>query len=85
MDYRSFLKVLFENREYSGYELYLTTSVMQTVSLNESEFRDKKKAKLNVFFKINIFSAFVHLNINTPCSMCFFGHSLTSLSFKTSF
>ena len=57
-----FLKSLIENQEFSGYQFYLTTSVMQTVSFNWFLSQWQKSEKC-IFSKSKMSSAFFYFRI----------------------
>lgn len=54
-----FLESLIENQEFSGYQFYLTTSVMQTVSFNWFLSQWQKNEKC-IFSKSKMSSAFFY-------------------------
>ena len=57
-----FLESLIENQEFSGYQFYLTTSVMQTVSFNWFLSQWQKSEKC-IFSKSKMSSAFFYFRI----------------------
>lgn len=60
-----FLESLIENQEFSGYQFYLTTSVMQTVSFNLFLSQWQKSEKC-IFSKSKMSSAFFYFRIYGP-------------------
>ena len=59
---------LIENQEFSGYQFYLTTSVMQTVSFNWFLSQWQKSEKC-IFSKSKMSSAFFYFRIYGPYHM----------------
>lgn len=60
-----FLESLIQNQEFSGYQFYLTTSVMQTVSFNWFLSQWQKSEKC-IFSKSKMSSAFFYFRIYGP-------------------
>lgn len=60
-----FLESLIENQEFSGYQFYLTTSVMQTVSFNWFLSQWQKSEKC-IFSKSKMSFAFFYFRIYGP-------------------